>query len=702
MSLSPGGRKFRTSNGLKVACCIMFVLIVSAFAPGASANTGTVHLSSAYDYRSVAYDTYVKWTSDLYGDSVQYGLGSDSHINFTDFSMGSPNNPSWTFGVVSQNGNVTITAIETSYIRFSAAVDPSSTLDMTFYFTSLPVDVYVAQPTNVTIPSTSYYSSYGAWADAPSPSVYVDPGLNYLMVKTTYATPTIQLEQNGTTTTSSSSNSSAAASRSSASSDESTTSTDGSGSLSTSTTSTSAAQSPGFDLALSSSSGSTNPGESVTFQVTVTSDSSSTAPVALSSAPLADGLKVSFGGAAPALDYTDSVTVSVPQDILPGVYSVTVYGSTGRVQESASYALLVLQKDYSVQVGVFPAGGGTLSMLSGDYSIAADSNITLSEQPSPGWSLSHWLVDGAFAGNATTLNLEVDLNATVTAVFSPSSTATQDQQDWYPVTIGTSGAPYSTVVVDGVQYETPITFEWPGGSSHNITAVQAAPLSNSSEEVFQSWSSGLGASSSSVAFTTKGPVNLTANYVTRYAVDIVFNDESGQSITPYSASLYGPAGQVVVPSSGFLWLQKGSYYVTSASWEGQELIQPGSYPEMTVTGAASLTVALPVYELTVTVQDIFGDPLSGATVTLSLPNGTMVSGVTGPTGRVYFQEVPAGEEKLASDYLGVSSSFTVNPAQGDSPTLTIALSYPVFALVGLVAATMAIVTLKVRHKGPFR
>jgi hypothetical protein len=179
----------------RVFCFLAVFLLLLVFVPGVFANTGTVHLSSTYNYRSVAYNTYVKWAGDLYGDSLNYGLGSDSHVNFTDFSMGSASNPSLTFGVVSQNGNITISAIQTNYIRFSAVTKTSETLNVTFYYISLPKEVYIAQPTNTSISSSSYYTTYSAWVAAAAPAVYDDAGSNYLMVKSTYSAPVIQIAQ---------------------------------------------------------------------------------------------------------------------------------------------------------------------------------------------------------------------------------------------------------------------------------------------------------------------------------------------------------------------------------------------------------------------------------------------------------------------------------------------------------------------------
>lgn len=177
------------------------VIAILLFVPFAEANTGSVELTTAYRYESMTNGTFVGWNSVLYMDKLQYALGTDSHLNFTNVSYGSSSNPSWTFGVVSQNGNVNISAIESNYVRFAAVTTASKTLNVTFYYLTLPQEVDVAQPTNVTIPASSYYTTYSSWVSAASPAVYEDSASDFLMVKSTYSSPVIQFDATASTVT---------------------------------------------------------------------------------------------------------------------------------------------------------------------------------------------------------------------------------------------------------------------------------------------------------------------------------------------------------------------------------------------------------------------------------------------------------------------------------------------------------------------
>jgi hypothetical protein len=182
----------RLMFSLTLLCLVLTLIFIS---PSTFANSGTVHLSTAYHYGSTAYGTNISWISDVYGDSLNYGIGTDSHINFTDFSLNSASDPSWTFGVVSQNGNAELNTVATSFIRFNATTQATKTLNLTFYYNAVPPETtYVYESVNNTIPLSSYYSSYSGWLAAPSPAVYIDSSGSFLMVKSTAAHPIIQFD----------------------------------------------------------------------------------------------------------------------------------------------------------------------------------------------------------------------------------------------------------------------------------------------------------------------------------------------------------------------------------------------------------------------------------------------------------------------------------------------------------------------------
>ncbi len=125
---------------------IVGLLLVSSVSIISSAsNSGAVVLGPKYSYESTSYGTYISFAQTLYADSVSY---FSNLVNFTNASLGSPSNPSLTFGTVVENGNASITMIASSQIE----LEVNSTSIPYVYLNSTEAQGY---PNSVTI----YYPS---------------------------------------------------------------------------------------------------------------------------------------------------------------------------------------------------------------------------------------------------------------------------------------------------------------------------------------------------------------------------------------------------------------------------------------------------------------------------------------------------------------------------------------------------------------
>jgi hypothetical protein len=147
-----------------------------------------------------------------------------------------------------------------------------------------------------------------------------------------------------------------------------------------------------------------------------------------------------------------------------------------------------------------------------------------------------------------------------------------------------------------------------------------------------------------------------------------------------------------------VWLANATYSLISANWKGSELIGVGNSPQFKIAGPLNATIKLPVYDMQVHVQDIFGNPLSDTTVSILLADGTTITETTGTDGIARFVQIPHGVFDLSTQYVGVTSHFSVDAAEAQTPTITVALSYPVYALFGVVAGTLAIALLKLKRR----
>jgi hypothetical protein len=119
----------------------------------------------------------------------------------------------------------------------------------------------------------------------------------------------------------------------------------------------------------------------------------------------------------------------------------------------------------------------------------------------------------------------------------------------------------------------------------------------------------------------------------------------------------------------------------------------GSYPiNITATSnkghtySSTLTVRVnhlsaPSYKVTVRVDDIYGQPLGGASVTLSMP-GFSKSVVTGSDGEASFANVTSGQFNATVSYMGVSNVVAGNSLDDSTLYVTMVLSYPLLIPLG--------------------
>ena len=119
-------------------------------------------------------------------------------------------------------------------------------------------------------------------------------------------------------------------------------------------------------------------------------------------------------------------------------------------------------------------------------------------------------------------------------------------------------------------------------------------------------------------------------------------------------------------------------------------------------------IATSVYSVTLKAKDIFGFAISGATVTLTMPNSTTLTAITDTGGSAIFSGLPYGMYTATVTNMGQASQvqFDAQDAAGHSPQATLSLSSMVITVIGVVigvtiaAIAAALVLHRKRHALP--
>ncbi len=259
------------------------------------------------------------------------------------------------------------------------------------------------------------------------------------------------------------------------------------------------------------------------------------------------------------------------------------------------------------------------------------------------------------SGQVTFTNVPAGSGYTVTAAKSGASAAVAATVNGGSTTNVTINMPTGTLVA---------TVQWAGGNVSGATVTltggpmgtNVSATSNGSGQVtFTNVPAGTGytvtatksgqSGNVSASVTGGSTTNVTINMPTGTIVATV--RWAGSNVSGATVTLTGgPMGTNVSGTSNgsgqvtFTNVPAGTGYTVTATKSGQS-----GNTSASVTGGSTtnVTVNLPTANLTVTVRNSLGNPISGATVALTLgPMGVNLSGTSNGSGQVVFTGVPVG------------------------------------------------------------
>ena len=185
---------------------------------------------------------------------------------------------------------------------------------------------------------------------------------------------------------------------------------------------------------------------------------------------------------------------------------------------------------------------------------------------------------------------------------------------------------------------------------------------------------------------------LTFNSVTQYLVSFQFKDYSGNnSVTPSAFQMETDNSNVVDVPQLSLWLDSGTNFrIHKITWQNAD-VQPAEQASHIATAPLNLTVQCNIFDAKLTAKDYLNIPVSGAKVTVTLANQTIIQAVTSGDGTVNLPMIPLGTFRATIDYLGTSTTVAGNASQQPVTTGKIFTSLPTIGLI-TVAAIIAILT----------
>ncbi len=341
-----------------------------------------------------------------------------------------------------------------------------------------------------------------------------------------------------------------------------------------------------------------------------------------------------------------------------GSYRLNVASPYGNTTGSGQYATFSLAS-FGVQpyvyltptkreafIGWVGKGLGSYTGIANPTVVRVSNNIT----ETAGWILQDYVnVSSEFSSASGSGWYTENSMASISLQSSVVNTSTGTREVFEGWNSGQSG-PKTSVIVHA---PTQITASWqkeyfvglttpygtangtgwyPDGSTAYISlSNDYFNVTPSTRIAFYSWSDLY--NKSSVNLTVSSPVLLNAIFKRQHLVQFVAKDANLNTVTPQYFIVNGQQ----VPSSSMLF-DNVPYKVTGIYYKG--VVVPTNR-SVNVSSNVQVPMAFPIYNLVITAHSLLGRPLN-ATIYLAFKNGTTLSEHLGPSGTVFFQDVPFG------------------------------------------------------------
>jgi uncharacterized repeat protein (TIGR02543 family) len=176
----------------------------------------------------------------------------------------------------------------------------------------------------------------------------------------------------------------------------------------------------------------------------------------------------------------------VPEELVSGVpYADTAFFLLSKEELPLE---IPAPKLFSLNVSIEPPGAGSVTPSEGKFQ--ADTTVTLTAVPAPGYTFDRW--SGDAAGTSLTVTITMDSDKSVTAHFKPIVT--------YSLTISVEPSDAGTITL------TPLGGTYPSGTEVTLTAVAAPGYE------FDYWSGDLSGSTAIVTLTMDSNKSVIAHF----------------------------------------------------------------------------------------------------------------------------------------------------------------------------------------------
>ena len=225
---------------------------------------------------------------------------------------------------------------------------------------------------------------------------------------------------------------------------------------------------------------------------------------------------------------------------------------------------------------------------------------------------------------------------------------------------------------------------------------------NQTRSVFLKWSGDVESDETESSLMILSPQKISAQWKKQYLTSLVFLDHNAdREILPSSIQLIDENGErVLLQDFNAIWFDAQSFSINDITWMGVDVKQSDSQ-SLLISEPGEVRIGTETYPLQIIVRDLLSLPVSGASISTELANGTIIKGFTDENGEIKYSLIPLGDYSTTIEAFGQNVKEIGDASINNELSVTVSVSLPIFVLIGIsiVSVITAYYLLRVRKSG---
>ena len=217
------------------------------------------------------------------------------------------------------------------------------------------------------------------------------------------------------------------------------------------------------------------------------------------------------------------------------------YGNESVLSDPLVHTVGDCTEQFLLETGVYSSGSGTIIKDPDQASYRSNSQVSLTADAASGYEFSHW--GGDLSGSENPVTLTMNSDKTVNAHFTPIK---KTGPVVIPHTVDTEPSGLE-IVVNGVSYNAPQTFEWEAGTSHTLSVPSSQSMTHGERYVFSSWNNG-GSQSHNITAQSSA-TTYTASFAVQYSLTISGGSNIEGTVSPSGINWYNEDKIVLITAT---------------------------------------------------------------------------------------------------------------------------------------------------------